>query len=112
MTSPRAVKSVRRIFNTPQPNRAKSFNFTSEVVPAKFEVTGSILHQVRESNMKKHKQKVIKRGHIFDEDDEDDEDDEENNIADENKAPLLAVSFVKKKKKNTPNTYCLLEAKP
>lgn len=87
MTSPRAVKTVRRIFATPQTHRSKSFHFSSEAVPAKIEVTGSILHQVRETNLKSHKQKVIRRGHIFDEDEDEEEEEEV-----ENKAPVLTVS--------------------
>ncbi|KAG2204114.1 hypothetical protein INT47_011597 [Mucor saturninus] len=87
MTSPRAAKSVRRLFNTPQTHRSKSFHFSSTTtnelaVPTKIEVTGSILHQVRASNLKHHQQKVIRKGHIFDEEEEEEV---------ENKAPPVPV---------------------
>ncbi|KAI9250643.1 microtubule associated protein-domain-containing protein [Helicostylum pulchrum] len=85
MTSPRVVKSVKRIFNTPQPARVKPFHFT-EVASNKIDISASILHQVREKNIKQRKQKVIKRGHIFDDDDDDEDDGDEE---DENTAPLL-----------------------
>lgn len=75
VTSPRAVRTVRHMFNTPQSHRVKSLHLTTMESP-KIDNSVSVLHRVRENNIKKHKQqKVIKRGHIFD--DDDDEESEE-----------------------------------
>lgn len=103
MTSPRPNKMVKRIFNTPQPHRFKSLNLTSTTTTAtatmpslaKFDQSESILHKVRERNIKKkHKeQKVIKRGHLFD-DDESDSDSNESDINDENTAPPPTIVVV------------------
>lgn len=77
VTSPRAVRTVRHMFNTPQAHRVKSLHLTTTMESPKIDNSVSVLHRVRENNIKKHKQqKVIKRGHIFDDDDDDDDDEE------------------------------------
>lgn len=90
MTSPRAVKTSRRMFNTPQTHRMRSVQLSTTTEPTKVVVDSSlsVLHQVRENNIKKHKQKVIRRGHIFDDDDEEEDEDNEEAI-DVNIAPVL-----------------------
>lgn len=82
MTSPRPNRTKRLFFHTPQPNRVRHMQFNS--LPAKetkIDTSQSILHRVRERNIRK--QKPIKRGHIFDDDDDDEEDEQE----DENTVP-------------------------
>lgn len=88
VTSPRAVRTVRHMFNTPQSHRVKSLHLTTMESP-KIDNSVSVLHRVRENNIKKHKQqKVIKRGHIFD--DDDDEESEEDTT---DSIPLVVSRF-------------------
>lgn len=93
MTSPRVLKSAKRLFNTPQPNRVKSFQFT-EVAAPRIDVSGStILHQVREKNTRHRKQKMIRRGHIFDDDDDDDDNEEDEKDQEESELGITGMSL-------------------
>jgi hypothetical protein len=90
MTSPRPNKMVKRIFNTPQPQRFKSLHLSSTTITSetKLDQSESILHKVREKNIKKHhKQKVIQRGHLFDEEEDSGASSESDIENDENAAP-------------------------
>ncbi|RCH80537.1 hypothetical protein CU098_005793 [Rhizopus stolonifer] len=67
LTSPRRAKTKPSIFNTPQPNRMRQVQL-SQIKERKYDTSTTILHRVRETNIRN--QKVIKRGHIFDESEE------------------------------------------
>ncbi|RCH99279.1 hypothetical protein CU097_015228 [Rhizopus azygosporus] len=73
-TSPRATTNKYAMFNTPQFNRTRSFQAVTET--PKMDTSISILHRVRERNIRKRPQKPIRRGH-FGSDDDDEEEEEE-----------------------------------
>ncbi|CEJ01928.1 hypothetical protein RMCBS344292_15948 [Rhizopus microsporus] len=74
-TSPRATTNKYAMFNTPQFNRTRSFQAVTET--PKMDTSISILHRVRERNIRKRPQKPIRRGHFGSDDDDDEEEEEE-----------------------------------
>jgi hypothetical protein len=84
MTSPRQNRTKRLFFHSPQPNRARQMQLTAVAEP-KIDTTQSILHRVRERNIRK--QKPIKRGHIFDDDSDEEDENDENTVP-----PVLLVN--------------------
>lgn len=62
------------MFNTPQFNRTRHFQVTAEnMTPTKEDRSITVLHRVRERNIRKRSQKPIRRGHFGSDDDDDEE---------------------------------------
>ncbi|KAI8327298.1 microtubule associated protein-domain-containing protein [Choanephora cucurbitarum] len=82
LTSPRLTRSKPSIFNTPQPNRVRNLHLSSTHAKERKYDSGSttILHRIRETNIRK--QKTVKRSNLFDEDSDEEE------VEEENRAPI------------------------
>lgn len=73
-TSPRNTSNRYHMFNTPQFNRTRHFQVTAEnMTPTKEDRSITVLHRVRERNIRKRSQKPIRRGHFGSDDDDDEE---------------------------------------
>lgn len=71
------------MFNTPQFNRTQTYHTTTELKPTRIDNSISILHRVRERNIRKRPQKPIRKGH-FGSDDDDIEEEAEKIIVNQN----------------------------
>ncbi|EIE91357.1 hypothetical protein RO3G_16068 [Rhizopus delemar RA 99-880] len=82
-TSPRTTSNKYHMFNTPQFNRTQTYHTTTELKPTRIDNSISILHRVRERNIRKRPQKPIRKGH-FGSDDDDIEEEAEKIIVNQN----------------------------